>query len=83
MWNDPSTQEYPDSLIIIVRPYDPPREGNGTPFQYSRLENPMDRGAWQAAVHRATQSRTQLKRLSSSSSAVLALDLQFLTWDFS
>ena len=29
-------------------------EGNGNPFQYSRLENPMDRGAWQAAVHRVT-----------------------------
>ena len=64
MWNDPSTQEYPDSLIIIVRPYEPPREGNGTPLQYSRLENPMDRGAWWAAVHRVTQSGTQLKQLS-------------------
>ena len=28
-----------------------PREGNGNPVQYSCLENPMDRGAWQAAVH--------------------------------
>ena len=27
------------------------REGNGTPLQYSCLENPMDRGAWQATVH--------------------------------
>ena len=27
------------------------REGNGTPLQYSCLENPMDRGAWWAAVH--------------------------------
>ena len=36
-------------------------EGNGTPLQYSCLENPMDRGAWQAAVHRVTQSQTQLK----------------------
>ena len=27
------------------------REGNGTPFQYSCLENPMDGGAWKAAVH--------------------------------
>ena len=26
-------------------------EGNGNPLQYSRLENPMDRGAWQATVH--------------------------------
>ena len=29
-----------------------PGEGNGNPFQYSCLENPMDRGAWQATVHR-------------------------------
>jgi len=28
-----------------------PGEGNGNPFQYSCLENPMDRGAWQAIVH--------------------------------
>ena len=28
-----------------------PGEGNGKPLQYSRLENPMDRGAWQAIVH--------------------------------
>ena len=39
-------------------------EGNGNPLQYSCLENPMDRGAWWAAVHRVAQSRTQLKRLS-------------------
>ena len=30
---------------------DPPGEGNGNPLQYSCLENPMDRGAWWAAVH--------------------------------
>ena len=38
-------------------------EGNGNPLQYSCLENPVDRGAWWAAVHRVAQSRTQLKRL--------------------
>ena len=43
-------------------------EGNGTPLQYSSLENPMDGGAWQAAVNGVAQSRTRLKRLSSSSS---------------
>ena len=31
-------------------------EGNGTPIQYSCLENPMDRGAWWAAVHGVAQS---------------------------
>ena len=41
-----------------------PGEGPGNPLQYSCLENPMDRGAWQAIVHRVAQSRTQLKRLS-------------------
>ena len=40
---------------------------NGTPLQYSCLENSMDGGAWWAAVHGVAQSRTQLKQLSSSS----------------
>ena len=35
-------------------------EGNGTPFQYSCLENPMDGGAWWAAVHGFAKSRTRL-----------------------
>ena len=43
-------------------------EGNGKPLQYSCLENPVDRGAWWAAVHRVAQGRTRLKWLSSSSS---------------
>ena len=37
-----------------------PGEGNGTPLQYSCLENPVDGGAWWAAVHGVTKSRTQL-----------------------
>ena len=37
-----------------------PGEGNGNPLQYSCLENPMDRGAWQAAAHGVEKSRTQL-----------------------
>ena len=36
------------------------REGNGTPLQYSCLENPMDGRAWWAAVHGVTKSRTRL-----------------------
>ena len=35
-------------------------EGNGTPLQYSCLENPMDGGAWKAAVHGVARSRTRL-----------------------
>ena len=42
-------------------------EGNGNPFQFSCLENPRDGGAWWAAVYGIAQSRTRLKRLSSSS----------------
>ena len=38
----------------------PPGEGNGTPLQYSCLENPMDRGAWWAAVHGVAVSRARL-----------------------
>ena len=44
-------------------------EGNGNPLQCSCLENPRDGGAWWAAVYGITQSRTRLKRLSSSSSS--------------
>ena len=46
-------------------------EGNGNPLQCSCLENPRDWGAWWAAVSGVTQSRTRLKRLSSSSWEVL------------
>ena len=41
-------------------------EGNGNPLQCSCLENPRDGGAWWAAIYGVTQSRTRLKRLSSS-----------------
>ena len=40
-----------------------PGEGNGNPLQYSCLENPMDRGAYQATVHRVAKSWTRLKQL--------------------
>ena len=48
--------------------------GNGHPLQCSCLENPRDGGAWWAAVYGVAQSRTWLKRLSSSSSSL------FLNW---
>ena len=44
-------------------------EGNGNPLQCSCLENPRDGRAWWAAVYGVSQSRTRLKRLSSSSSS--------------
>ena len=48
-------------------------EGNGNPLQCSCLENPRDRGAWWAALYGVAQSRTRLKRLSSSSSKCVRL----------
>jgi len=41
-----------------------PGEENGNPLQYSCLENPTDRGVWQAAVHRVLKSQRPLKQLS-------------------
>ena len=43
-----------------------PVGGHGDPLQYSCLENPTDREAWQATVHRVTQSQTPLKQLSTA-----------------
>ena len=47
-----------------------PGGGQGNPLQYSYLENPMDRGAWRAAVHAVTKSLTQLKQLGLRAAAV-------------
>ena len=47
-------------------------EGNGTPLQYSCLENPTDGGAWYAAVHGVTKSRTRLSDLAAAAAAVMA-----------
>ena len=38
-----------------------PGGGNGNPLQYSCLENPMDRGAWRATVHKVVKGQTGLK----------------------
>ena len=40
-----------------------PGGGHGNPLQYSCLENPMNRGAWRAMVHRVAKNWTQLKQL--------------------
>ena len=55
-------------------------EGNGNPLQYSCLENPRDGGTWWAAVYGLAQSRTRLKRLSSSSNVVSSLKLKVEWW---
>ena len=52
-------------------------EGNGSPLQYSRLENPRDGRVWWGAVYGVAQSRTRLKRLSSSSSSSSSTFLNF------
>ena len=39
-----------------------PGGGHGNPLRYPCLKNPMDRGAWQATVHRVAQSQTRLKK---------------------
>ena len=58
---------------LIPGQEDPQEEGVANPLQYSCLENPMDRGAWWAAVRGVTKSRTRLKRLS-----MHALTVQFI-----
>ena len=57
------------------------REGNGNPLQCSCLENPRDGGAWWAAVYGVAQSRTRLKRLSSSSSIPLSSEQRLFNFD--
>ena len=59
-------------------------EGNGNPLQCSCLENPRDGGAWWAAIYGVAQSRTRLKRCSSSSSSSDGRDTIFhkLSWQF-
>ena len=61
-------------------------EGNGSPLQYSCLEDPRDGGAWWAVVSGVAQSRTRLKRLSggsSSNTGVSGVDISSLYWEIS
>ena len=46
--------------------YHLPGEGNGNPLQYSCLENPMDRGVWEATVHGVAKNRTRRSDFTSS-----------------
>ena len=57
------------------------QEGNGNPLQCSCLENPRDGGAWWAAVYGVAQSRTRLKRLSSSRKLKQGLCDNLEGWD--
>ena len=66
-----------------------PGGGHDNPLQYSCLENPTDRGAWRATVHRITKSQTRLKNLAQCTmswkstdqlSVILFLDSFLLFW---
>ena len=63
-----SVGKWLDGIVYLAGIEPPNGEGNGNPLQCSCLENPRDGGAWWAAVYGVAQSRTRLRRLSSSSS---------------
>ena len=50
-----------------------PGEGLGNPLQYSHLENPMNKGAWRATVHRVAKSQIQLEQLSTTQKSMIYL----------
>ena len=56
------------------------REGNGTPLQYSCLENAMNGGAWWATAHSVTQSWTRLKQLSMRASIPLLQNIDYIAY---
>ena len=59
-----------------------PGGGNGNPFQYSCLGNPMDRGASTATVHKVAKSQTQLSTHEHTSSTLILGGFYFLrTWE--
>ena len=64
--NPPSGKEQVDirDTGLIPQSGRSPGGGHSNPLQYSCLEKPMDRGAWQTVAHRIVQSQTQLKYLS-------------------
>ena len=58
--NQPASEGDTGDIGLIPQSGRSPGEGNGNPLQYSCLENPMDRGAWQATVHGVAESTTCL-----------------------
>ena len=59
--NLPANARDTEDVGSIPRLERSPEEGNGNPLQYSFLENPMDRGAWKAAIHGIANSQTGLR----------------------
>ena len=60
----------------------PPGGGNGNLLQYSSLENPMDRGAWQGTVQRVTKSQTRLSNWTTYHSPPYSLQLVSWIWEW-
>ena len=58
--NPPALQDTQEMKVLSLGGEDPPGEGNDNSLQYSCLENPRDRGAWQATIHGVAKSKTQL-----------------------
>ena len=71
-------------LGLIPGPGRSPGEGNGNPLQYCCLENPMDRGAWQATVHGVAKSRTRLSDFTSlhTLTSVFIISVPLITLPF-
>ena len=61
--NQPANAGDVRDVGLIPQSRKSPGEGNDSPLQYSCLENPMDREAWRAMVHRVAKSQTQLSDL--------------------
>ena len=61
--NLPAMQETQETQVQFLGQEDPLEKENDNPLQYSCLENPMDRGAWQATVHGVTKSQPRLKQM--------------------
>ena len=57
----PASAETQETQLPSLGREEPPRKGNGNPFQSACLENPMDPGTWKAAIHRVAKSWTQLR----------------------
>ena len=75
--NSPAKAGDAGDEVSIPRSRRSPGGGNGNPLQYSCLENPMDRGAWWATVHRIVKSLTQLNWLSTDACDLMAAKLMF------
>ena len=67
--NPPANAGDTRDAASIPGPGRSPGRGNGNPFQYSCLKNPMDRGAWQATVHGVAKNQTRPKHVQCTMSA--------------